>query len=385
MAVDFAHYDGREQAFVKHTFLDKYLPALIGKVCSRCDEFVYVDGFAGPWKSAAGESFDDTSFGIALKHMTTQRELYLRRGRDINMRAFLVEKDANSFVELQQAITRFPKIEVTPLPGMMEAHAASIASSIPPSAFSFTLIDPKGFPEIGAMMPLLKRQNAEALVNFMFDFANRFAGTDLIPKLEAWLSALGRTDWRENVEGLSGVEREQKLERLAAEALRVIGGYTYAPVITVDKVHHDRPLYKLIFLSRHTDGLKVFRDSEEKALGAQAVARSATKAKKRAETSSIGDLFSDGVDAVPNDRSTQDIKRGREQASVRLIESLKAVGGTGIAWCKLWPPILEDYSVTHSWLGHKVNSLRKTGKISAPGWPSELKKIPPDNQLLIWS
>ena len=161
MAVDFAHYDGREQAFVKHTFLDKYLPALIGKVCSRCDEFVYVDGFAGPWKSAAGESFDDTSFGIALKHMTTQRELYLRRGRDINMRAFLVEKDANSFVELQQAITRFPKIEVTPLPGMMEAHAASIASSIPPSAFSFTLIDPKGFPEIGAMMPLLKRQNAE--------------------------------------------------------------------------------------------------------------------------------------------------------------------------------------------------------------------------------
>lgn len=298
---------------------------------------------------------------------------------------FLVEKDASSFKQLQQAITRFPEIEVTPLPGMMEAHAASIVSSIPPSAFSFTLIDPKGFPEIGAMMPLLKRQNAEALVNFMFDFARRFAGTDLIPKLEAWLSALGRTDWRENVEGLSGVEREQKLERLAAEALQVTGGYAYAPVISVDKVHHERTLYKLIFLSRHSEGLKVFRDSEEKALGAQAEARSAAKAKRKAENSAIGDLFADGADAVPNDRSSQVIKRGHELALLRLEERLMSAGATGMAWRKLWPPILEDCSVTHSWLGHKVNSLRKTDKISAPEWPSERNKIPHDNQILIWS
>ncbi|OYY88632.1 MAG: hypothetical protein B7Y45_14355, partial [Sphingomonas sp. 28-66-16] len=88
MAIDAAHYEGREPAFVKHTFLDKYLPALIGKVCSRYDEFVYVDGFAGPWKSAAGEKFEDTSFGIALNHMTSQRLLYLSRGRPVRMRAF---------------------------------------------------------------------------------------------------------------------------------------------------------------------------------------------------------------------------------------------------------------------------------------------------------
>lgn len=387
MPVNFAHYDGREPAFVKHTFLDKYLPALIGKVCSpqsRYDEFVYVDGFAGPWKSAAGEEFRDTSFGMALKHMTKVRETYRNKGRDVKMRAFLVEKDSDSFAQLQQAVPRFPKIEILPLPGKMEDHAASIASSIPPSAFSFTLIDPKGFPDIGAMMPLLKRQNAEALVNFMFDFARRFAETDLIPKLEAWLSALGNTDWREHVKGLSSAEREQKLERLAAEALQVTGGYTYSPVISVDKVHHDRTLYKLIFLSRHSEGLKVFRDSEEKALGAQATARSSAKAKRKDESSAIGDLFSGGEDAVPNDRSSQDIKRGREQASVRLVESLVAAGGAGMMWHDLWPPILENHSVTHSWLGHQVNSLRKSGQVSAPGWPNELTKIPKDNQILIW-
>lgn len=387
MPVNFAHYDGREPAFVKHTFLDKYLPALIGKVCSpqsRYDEFVYVDGFAGPWKSAAGEEFEDTSFGIALKHMTKVRKTYQENGRDVKMRAFLVEKDSDSFAQLRQAVPHFPKIEILPLHGMMEDHAASIASSIPPSAFSFTLIDPKGFPDIGAMMPLLKRQNAEALVNFMFDFANRFAETDLIPKLDRWLSAKENKDWREQVKGLAGAERQAELVRLAVEALRATPGYTYSPVITVDKVLHDRPLYKLIFLSRHPDGLKEFRKSEEKTLNAQAAVRSTAKAKKKAENSAIGDLFSDGADAVPNDRSSQDIKRGREQASIRLVECLVAADRAGMTWRRLCPPILNDFSVTESWLGHQVNSLRKSDQISAPGWPNELTKIPKDSQILIW-
>ena len=384
MAIDFAHYEGREQAFVKHTFLDKYLPALVGKICSRYDEFIYVDGFAGPWKSAAGESFDDTSFGIALNHMTAQRVLYLGRGRDVKMRAFLVEKDPTAFAQLQKAAERFTKIEVIPLNGKMEDHAADIATSIPVPAFSFTLIDPKGFPQIEALMPLLKRQNAEALVNFMFDFANRFAGTDLIPRLEAWLSTLGSNDWQNQVGELSGSAREGRLEELASEALRVTGGYAYAPVITVDKAVHDRALYKLIFLSRHPEGLKVFRDSQAQTLKAQAASRSRAKAKKKAASASMGDLFAEGEDAVPNDRSSQILRRSEAQAPLSLEGALKAAGTEGILWGKLWPPILNEYAVTRSWLGREVNVRRKTGRLLAPGWPSEKHQIPDDGQRLIW-
>lgn len=385
MAIDFAHYAGREQAFVKHTFLDKYLPALIGKVCSSYNEFVYIDGFAGPWKSNAGENFDDTSFGIALNHMTNQRLRYLGKNRDIKMRAFLIEQNPKSFEQLQLAIKRFPKIEIFPINGMMEDHTAKIASSIPSSAFSFTLIDPKGFPEIGAMMPLLKRQNAEALVNFMFDFANRFGETDLIPKLEAWLSLAGLADWRDQLKGLSGSERELMYEELAVAALRTIPEYKYAPVITVDKVLHNRPLYKLIFLSRHTKGLEVFRISEANALDAQATARSASQARKRTENSAFGDLFADGMDAIPNDRSSIVIKRSKEQAPARLIEILADAGASGMAWRELWPLILSDYSITRSWLGRQVNALRKSGQLSAPDWPPGRKEIPDDVQRLIWT
>jgi three-Cys-motif partner protein len=384
MAVDFKHYAGREQAFVKHTFLDEYLKAALGIICSRYNEFVYVDGFAGPWKSAAGEDFDDTSFGIALKHMTKVRKFYEGRGRPITMRAFLVEPDANAFDQLRRAKNRFPAIEISPLKGTMEEYTAQIVASIPSSAFSFTLIDPKGFPEIGAMMPLLRRQNAEALVNFMFDFANRFGGTDLIPKLEAWLSLAGRVGWREMINGRSGAEREQMYEDLAVEALRATPGYAYAPVITVDKVLHNRPLYKLIFLSRHSKGLEVFRNSEGIALGAQAEVRSVAKANKKAENSAIGDLFADGSDAVPNDRSSQVIRRSQEQAPTLLERRLMAEGAAGMTWGELWPPILEDFSVTRSWLGRQVNELRKSGQLLAPGWSSERKQIPDDAQRLIW-
>lgn len=58
-------YAGREQAYVKHTFLERYLEALAHKTASHYDHIVYVDGFAGPWQSG-NHNFQDTSFGIAL-------------------------------------------------------------------------------------------------------------------------------------------------------------------------------------------------------------------------------------------------------------------------------------------------------------------------------
>jgi three-Cys-motif partner protein len=381
MAVDFAHYAGREPAFVKHTFLDKYLPALIERVGGYYDSFVYIDGFAGPWKSVAGDTFADTSFGIALKHMTAQKAYFAARHRYIRMKAFLVEKDAVTFAALQKAIEAFPEIECVPLHGQMEQHVPAMMADAPRSAFSFALIDPKGFPDMECIMELIRRPNSEALVNFMFDFANRFAGTSLIPALERWLSSRGDAAWRKQVDGLSGQNREDKLEVLAVEKLRDEAGFTYAPVISVDKPLHDRTLYKLIFLTRHATGLKVFRDSEQKALEAQAASRTKTKAEARTAKSGMGELFDEEMD-VPFDRSSLRIKQGAEAAKVALLHILNKAGVSGKIWSDVWPPILNSAVVTHSRLGRLVNEYRKAGMIEAPGWPSERKIIPEDTQLL---
>jgi three-Cys-motif partner protein len=382
MAVDFTHYTGREPAFVKHTFLDKYLPALVGRVASRYDSFVYIDGFAGPWKSVAGETFADTSFGIALQHMTAQKILYARRGRDVKMKAILVEKDERTFAALQSAVAAYPKIECVPLQGIMEECVPAILASIPASAFSFVLIDPKGFPDVEAFMPLIKRQHSEALVNFMFDFANRFAGTTLIPALERWLSSDGQTEWQAEIERLSGKDREDRLEELAVDKLREQAGYKYAPVISVDKPLHDRTLYKLIFLTRHTAGLQVFRDSEHAALKAQAASRSKTKAGAREAKLGMADFFGESAD-IPFDRSSLRLKQGEDLARSKLLEALSRAGSEGARWGELWPPILESAVVTHSRLGRIANELRKSGVMTAPDWPSERHQIPKDDQLLL--
>ena len=69
MALDPQHYESRPQAFVKHTFLQQYLPALANKLANSRNRLVYIDGFAGPWQSSDEQQYSDTSFGIALDAM----------------------------------------------------------------------------------------------------------------------------------------------------------------------------------------------------------------------------------------------------------------------------------------------------------------------------
>jgi three-Cys-motif partner protein len=99
-------YQGREQSYVKHVFLERYLERLVHKTASSYDHIVYVDGFAGPWQSAS-ERFQDTSFGIALNALRQAKATWKAASRDVKMSAYLVEQDRVAYA------TRHPKgIEV---------------------------------------------------------------------------------------------------------------------------------------------------------------------------------------------------------------------------------------------------------------------------------
>ena len=63
--VDLSNYKGREQAYVKHSLLEVYLPELAYRVGKKWDSLVYVDGFAGPWKTH-DPGHADSSFSIAI-------------------------------------------------------------------------------------------------------------------------------------------------------------------------------------------------------------------------------------------------------------------------------------------------------------------------------
>ena len=66
-------YRDREQTYAKHWFLEKYLERVAYNILSHRDDFVYVDGFSGPWRSE-DETYEDTSFMIAVNQLRKVRD-----------------------------------------------------------------------------------------------------------------------------------------------------------------------------------------------------------------------------------------------------------------------------------------------------------------------
>ena len=109
--VALSDYTGREQSYVKHVFLERYLERLVHKTASVYSHIVYVDGFAGPWQSA-NEKLEDTSFGIALNALRQAKVSWKDRGRDMKMSAYLVERDPEAYKRLAQVPALFPDVTV---------------------------------------------------------------------------------------------------------------------------------------------------------------------------------------------------------------------------------------------------------------------------------
>ena len=383
MAIDPAHYAGRYEALVKHTFLHQYLPALVNKVSFRHDTFVYVDGFAGPWKSADEQGFSDTSFGIALEALLAAQRIQLGRGKKVRMVAHLVEKDGGAFSQLQLLAKKYPTMEVESYCGEFETHLPSIIQSLTDSDFCFSFIDPKGFGlDLDVLMPLLSRSSSEVLVNFMYDHANRFASHPTQGVKDTINAMFLDSEWRAKLDAAqSPGEREAVFLDAFKTGLKQTGSYKFVPSLTVQKTLSDRTYYHLIFGTRHPEGLAVFRDSQIKALEAQADVRSSEKSKVKVARTGQDDLFG-GADAVQQDPSSKEIADGKTDGTA-FAQKLIADRAFGIEWSELWPSVLERFTIRRSDLGNAINALRKSGVIDAPRWPSERHRQPQDGQMFM--
>lgn len=381
MKIDPSNYEGRGPALVKHTFINTYLPTLIAKIASRYDEFVYVDLFAGPWDERT-EDLSDTAFGIAVAAMRGGKSVWKRNGRSVKMTAHLVDINEDAIEKQKLLIARYPDVDFHQHQGTAEEKLPSILASIPASAFCFGFIDPKGVPDIRRFQSLIQRPNTEILLNFMFEFANRFAGTERMPTLE-WLTENGERDaFREKIRGLSGKEREDALTNRARFALARMGEFRFAPAITVDEEDADRCLYKLIFLSRHEKGIQVFRNAQRVALEIQGKNRSGRKSTKRATQSGMEDMFANIEPVNPAERSFKEIKNGVSDGEKYALELIMGAGTPGISWGDLWPKVLEEKALTHSDLGDLIVGTRDSGEIVIQGWKPRVRKPRDEYQLI---
>jgi len=379
--VSLEDYIDREQSYVKHVFLERYLEALVHKTASKYFHIVFVDGFAGPWRSA-NERFEDTSFGVALSVLRRAKESWKKNGRDVRMSAYLVEHDPDAYRQLASMPPRYPDISIKTYQADFLTVLPTILQDVPAAAFTFFLIDPKGWRiPLRTLGPLLARPHSEVIFNFMFDFINRAASiddpivasglTELIPYGD-WKIKLDEAEHAANGR-LTSDERKAILVGAFTESLARLGNYAYVAETTILRPLKDRPLYCLCYATRHPRGIEVFRDCQVKALEEQSKTRAATKVKHAATSSGQGEFFESFHDMGP-DALTAFLAKEQSQAERSLLDLIPVAPGS-ILYEKLWPQVLERHIIRLPDLNKIAAGLRDDGTLLFPDW-EERRRVP---------
>lgn len=381
MPLDRANYVGREQAYIKHRFLADYVEQLVFKVASRRD-VVYIDGFSGPWLDQ-GEKFEDTSFGIALGALRRAKQTWKSMGRgERTMTALLVEKDPAAYARLQAIVPMYPDVDIRTFNGDFLQLVPALLSTIPRDAFSFLLMDPKGWKiDMAAVAPLLRRPGSEIVFNFMFTMINWSAS---IPNaaIQATLDALmPGTGWRTRLDNLRMLPgeavadgRKRVLISAITETIERLGDFRYVMETPVLFPTKDRTFYSLIYATRAEKGVEVFRDCQHNALKEQDQVRADLKLARRDDLFGTSDLF--GATVTDNDFAARWMAEQETLARETLVKTVPMVPAS-IRYGDLWPPILARHGVRKVRLGRMAAELRTEGRIRFLDWGPR-KQVPDD-------
>jgi len=316
-------YDQRLQAKIKHSLLETYLDRLVNivGVGQACNEFVYVDAFAGPWLSKTND-YSDTSFGVALR-ILEKAFLTVNAIRNFKIRAIFIEYDAKSFVELQ-AFTNAYAGQVK-----VECRNDKFQNCIPylanQSGFCFYLIDPKGWKDIveaSVLRPLLINQNAELLVNVMWNFIKLALGhSKKIPEhAENLKKVFGSIDGLENVASKEETLMLRYRKMLAAEQAGNDGRKRiWTMSFPVSDPSKTTTKYHLVFTTHSSRGLIEFAEQSSKTDKLQRQVVSTNRVNMKNQRHRTEDMFG-GSSQTPKDADQID------RMKTVWLELLPAVG-----------------------------------------------------------
>ncbi len=272
------YYQSREQTYLKHFFLEHYLERVGFNICSFMDEFVYVDGFSGPWKSE-DEKFEDTSFMIAIQELRKVRDGVARlNNRSPKISCVCIEKKKEAFGRLKTAVQEVTDIQVEPMLGEFEQVIPKILDYLG-TQFSLVFIDPTGWTgfALNRIQPILRHQPGEVIVNFMFDFINRRFNVD-------FNDLFGGAGWNESMS-------EEETIQLYCDRLTEAGKFDYGTYTRIMNPTRDRTYFYLVYGTRHWKGLWEFRNVERKFVEEQERIRWVAKQKKRIQRTGQAELF----------------------------------------------------------------------------------------------
>jgi len=283
MEIDNA-YKGREHSLIKHELLRGYLEKLLLIIgTSGTREITYVDCFAGPW-GADGDSLDGTSIAISLGILKGVRDTLAAPPhgiRGLRLRAVYVEKAKRRHRRLAEYLVAHapPGIECHPLCGDYSELQDEILS-LCGNGFAFFFVDPLGWKDvtIPKLHKLAARRRSELLINFMYDFFNRFKDlpemnqqvTDMLGELDDFdRQKLAACTPKARANYVVGRYREYLKAAAGPEGREKARAY-HAVVKDKDK---NRTKYHMVYITRHPRGIIAFAEQSEKVDFIQRVVR----------------------------------------------------------------------------------------------------------------
>jgi three-Cys-motif partner protein len=372
------YYRGREQTYLKHFFLEQYLERVAYNIGSFASEFVYVDGFSGPWKSE-DESLDDTSFMIAIKKLRDVRHGLAKIGKSPRISCLFIEKDPEAYCALEAAIRDVTDIDVKSLNGEFEQSIPAILRFVG-KAFSLVFIDPTGWSGFGLkqITPILQHRPGEVLVNFMFDHINRFLDAPR-PKIAASFTDLfGGPGWEGAVR--TDTRREDAIVELYRERMRAAGGFAHVTSTRILKPTHDRAYFYLIYGTRHSKGLVEFRGVEKKAVEELERVRLTAKQERRVARTRQTELFAAAstLGGPPSFEQERAVQRGAAMTRLRALVQ----GGAVIPYEDALAALLEMPLVWESDVKELIMELHIAGELAVRDLKPR-ERTPKKNHVLV--
>ncbi|MEA2328256.1 MAG: hypothetical protein QOE68_3215, partial [Thermoanaerobaculia bacterium] len=207
-------------------------------------------------------------------------------------------------------------------------------------------------------------------INFMTGFIKRFVEAPSELTTESFISMFGE-DIRDEIKGLSALDREERLVRLYMRNVKRAGGFEYLSTAIVFKPGIESTHFNLIYATRNAKGVEVFKNVEKRAMKEMDNVRATSK--QRTETART--------------RQMSLLAPSESHASRELVE--RRFRYEQMAATRVWLIIERDHRVLYDRLWKVVNSFplvndatlnewlegwRQAGKIDFEGFTSKQKK-----------
>jgi three-Cys-motif partner protein len=381
-------YQGREQTFVKHFMLREYLEKFAYKVGSTFKSITYIDCFSGPW-NAHSKDFKDCSFAIALGELRKAREALTQRGNELEIRCFFLEEDREAYSKLKAYADSAsdPVTEIVPKNGQFENSIDDILGFIRKkrNSFPFIFIDPTGWTGFGMLViePLLKLDPSEVLINFMTGHAIRFAESEDPKTKESFDELYGDPNFRTRLKGLQKQDREDEIIRKYMENVKSAGKFKYVLCAMILQPQKDRTHFHLIYATRNTEGVAVFKDAEKKAMKAMEIARA--DAQQRERESQFGQMELFGSDDQSESRRYIELRDRYLEKAKQIVES-ELKRSKRVLYDHIWILALEPFPlVWESDLKGWIADWLKTGSLKVENWKPK-QRVPhrDESNFLVW-